>query len=78
MPIWVPVMHPATGAAPQRKHGQLILFVGKFFFGGAGRCTGKEVDGKLFINSGEGQRNISKHGCSFYVEVFLFGFVIGE
>ena len=38
----------------------------------------KEVDGKLFIISGEGERNISKHGFSFYAEVFLLGFVLGE
>ena len=49
----------------------------KVFFW-AGRCTGKEIDGKLFIISSECERNISKYGCFFYDEVFLFGFVIGE
>ena len=59
MPTWVPVTQPATRAAPQRKHQQLILVGRKFFFlGRAG--TGKEVDGKLFIISGEVERNMSK------------------
>ena len=44
----------------------------------AGRYTDKEVDGKRFIISGEDKRNISKHGCYFYAEFFLLGFVKGE
>ena len=60
----------------ERKHRQLILVGRKFFLGRAG--TGKEVDGKLFIISGEVERNISKHGCSFYADVFLCYLSIGE
>ena len=48
----------------------------KFFLGRAGQ--GKEVDGKLFIISGEREPNISKHVFSFYVGVFLSDFIIGK
>ena len=37
----------------------------------ARRCTGQEVNGKLFIVSGEVEHNISKHGFSFYAVVLL-------
>ena len=48
------------------------------FFFWVRRCTGEEVDEKLFSFCSGGERNISKHGFNFYAEVFLFNFVIGE
>ena len=74
--MWVPVAASYSGSTPAEASTADTGWK-EFFFGGM-TGTGKEVDGKLFIISGEVEDNISKHGCSFYAEVFSYNFIIGE